>query len=109
MKFLKFYNDGADDSIISFYAEKFGVEKVVMEIIFAKGYKTEQQIKDFLNPMSLPFKDPFLLSGMEQCVSKIKDAADKKKNVLIFGDYDVDGISATAVMIKTLKTHNNEK
>ena len=107
MKFIKFYNEGANDSIISQFAKKFDIDKVVMEIIYSKGYKTEKEISDFLNPLSLPFENPFLLSGMTECVEKIKKAVSEKKKILIFGDYDVDGISATAVMLKTLKKNGN--
>ena len=103
MKFIKFYNEGAEDSIISQFAKKFDVDKIVMEIIYAKGYRTEKEISDFLNPLDLPFENPFLLSGMTDCVNKIKKAVFEKKKILIFGDYDVDGISATSVMLKTLK------
>lgn len=102
MKFIKFYNEGANDSIISQFAKKFDIDKTVMEIIYAKGYRTEKEISDFLNPLALAFEDPFLLSGMFECVKKIKQAVVQKKKILIFGDYDVDGISATAVMLKTL-------
>lgn len=103
MKFIKFYNDGADDAIISQFAQKFNIDKRVMEIIYSKGYKTEQQVQSFLEPLNQPFINPFDLSGMKECVDIILDATKKQKDILIFGDYDVDGISATSIMIKTLK------
>lgn len=107
MKFIKFYNDGANDTIISQLAEKFGLDKIVMEIIFSKGYRTEKEISDFLHPNNLPFVNPYLMKGMKECVEKIKLAVKEKKKILIFGDYDVDGVSATAVMLKTLAKMGN--
>lgn len=49
------------------------------------------------------FHDPFLFEDMEKAVQRIKQAIDSKKSILIFGDYDVDGISGTAILIHTLK------
>lgn len=103
MKFIKFYNDGADDAIISQFAQRFNIDKRVMEIIYSKGYKTEQQVQCFLEPLNQSFVDPYDLEGMKECVSVILDAVKKQKDILIFGDYDVDGISATSIMLKTLK------
>ena len=107
MKFIKFYDDEPDDIIISQYAQKFGINEIVMRIIFSKGYKTEEQISEFLYPTKQGFKDPFLMLGMKECVEKIKQAVSENKKILVFGDYDVDGVSATAIMLKTLKKLGN--
>lgn len=107
MKLIKFFNDGADDAIISHYSEQFKIHKKVMEIIYSKGYKTQEAISSFLTPTKLPFVDPYKLFGMQQCVDKIKSAVENNKDILIFGDYDVDGISATAIMLQTLKLMGN--
>ncbi len=103
MKLIKFYNDGASSTIISQFADQFNIDKNVMEIIYSKGYRTSEEISNFLSPQSQPFVDPFLLSGMKDCCDKIKKAVECKKDILIFGDYDVDGISATSIMLITLK------
>ena len=103
MKFIKFYNDGADSAIISQFAQKFNIDKRVMEIIYSKGYKTEQAVQCFLEPLNQSFIDPYDLDGMKECVAVVLDAVKKQKDILIFGDYDVDGISATSIMLKTLK------
>ena len=84
MKFIKFYNEGAKDSIISQFEKRFNIDKTVMEIIYAKGYTTEKEISDFLNPLDLAFENPFLLAGMSECVEKIKQAVAQKKKILIF-------------------------
>ncbi len=107
MKLIKFFNDGADDAVISHFAEEFKINKKVMEIIYSKGYKTKEAISNFLMPTKLPFVDPYKLSGMQQCVEKIRQAVFDNKDILVFGDYDVDGISATAIMLQTLKIMGN--
>lgn len=102
MNLIKYYNVSANSTLILEYAKKFNVDPKVMEIIFSKGYTTPEKISAFLTPTKQSFVDPFKLSGMEQCVQKIKDAVSNNKRILIFGDYDVDGMSATAIMIKML-------
>lgn len=103
MKLIKFYNDGADGTVISSLAQKFGVNKKVIEIAYSRGYKTEGDLQVFFNPTNQNYYDPFLLSGMKEAVEKITWYASNKKDILIFGDYDVDGMSATAIMLKMLK------
>lgn len=107
MKLIQFYNDGADSTVISKLSNKFNIDKHVMEIIYSKGYRTEEDISTFLSPLNQKFVNPFLLSGMKECVEKIKLAVSQNKKILIFGDYDVDGISATAIMLKTLARLGN--
>jgi single-stranded-DNA-specific exonuclease len=51
----------------------------------------------------LPFHDPYLFSDMEKAVSRIGEAVEKKERVIIFGDYDVDGITATSILVHTLQ------
>ena len=106
MNLIKYYNDSANSTLILKYANQFNVDPKVMEIILSKGYTTENEIQKFLTPTEQSFVDPFLLSGMEECVNKIKQAIQQKKRILIFGDYDVDGMSATAIMLKLLAKFN---
>ena len=108
MKLIKFYNDGADGTVISELSKQFDLDKRVMEVIYSKGYHTKDEIAKFLSPLEQNYVDPFLLSGMRDCADKIKKAAQEGKKILIFGDYDVDGMSATAIMIKLLKKLGNE-
>lgn len=106
MKFIKFFNDSQDSAIIESFASEFNLDKTVMEIIYSKGYKSREEISKFLTPLNQPFEDSLKLSGMVDCVKKIREAIKNNKRILIFGDYDVDGLSATAVMLKTLKKMN---
>lgn len=100
MKLLKYYDGSISASFIQECSVKFGLPKIAMELIVSRGYDTEEKIKDFLHPSI--FHDPFKLHDMDRLIARIKKAIETKERVLIFGDYDVDGISATAIMIKTL-------
>ena len=99
MIFRKFFNKNAELSTI--FAEKFNLSKNTIELILSRGFSTEEEIAEFLNPGKL--LDPFLIDGMKELIDRIKIARDLKDKVLIFGDYDVDGVSATAIMLKALK------
>ncbi len=98
MIFRKFFNKDADKTL--FFAEKFNLSPRIMELILSRGLSTEEEIAEFLNPTCLA--DPFLLKGMKELVDRIKLAKELGDRVLIFGDYDVDGVSATAIMVKAL-------
>ncbi len=97
MIFKKFFNEGADK--VQYFAEKYNLSPRVSELILARGIK-EDEIEEYLHPSIM--HNPFLLKGMRQLIDRVKLAKELKDKVLIFGDYDVDGVSATAIMIKAL-------
>ncbi|MGI5842270.1 MAG: single-stranded-DNA-specific exonuclease RecJ [Christensenellales bacterium] len=106
MKFLKYYDKGIKDAVISDFSLKFGLDKKIIKLIVARGYTTEAEIQNFLNPSFDHLNDPFKLKNMDKALERIFEAIAKKERILIFGDYDVDGVSATAIMIKTFEKLN---
>ncbi len=76
--------------------------KIVAQIIANKAL-SDEKIKIFLEPTRDNFYDPFLLPDMEKAVDRIIDAIQNKEKVIIFGDYDVDGITSTTVLKKFLE------
>lgn len=89
-----------DEKNVEKLSEKFNIFPLVANILVARGYDTEEKIYNFLNPNLKQLHNPFLLKNMDILCEKIKIALSKKQRVLIFGDYDVDGISATAILYK---------
>jgi single-stranded-DNA-specific exonuclease len=78
--------------------------KIVLQLLYNRGIKTEGEIEKFLNPdYERDLYDPFLMKDMDKAVIRIKKAIDNKEKIVIYGDYDVDGVTATAVLYKTLK------
>ena len=88
-------------------AEKFEISMLTAQIIANKGLNDEQ-IGIFLEPTRDNFYDPFLLPDMEKGVLRILEAIKNKENVVIFGDYDVDGITSTTVLKKFLEDRGLE-
>ncbi len=67
-------------------------------LLYRRGYITAESVKAFLTPSKARFHDPFLLGGMREAVERIAEARDAGETVLIFGDYDADGISAASIL-----------
>ena len=83
-----------------------GLSYNTTSILVNRGYNTKEKIEKFLNPTEKDLIDPFLLDNMNKVVAKILDAVEKRKRILIFGDYDVDGISAVAILYKYFEKKN---
>ncbi len=99
MIFRKFFNK--DASLTDELAKEFNVLPETMYLILSRGFSTREEISAYLSMGEL--LDPFLISGMKELCDRIELAKKMGDRILIFGDYDVDGISATAIMLKTLK------
>ncbi len=76
---------------------------IISQILTVRGYKTKAQIEAFLNPdYDEHLHDPFLLKDMDKAVARIITALDKNENIVIFGDYDIDGLTATTLLMDYL-------
>lgn len=79
------------------------LEKGVKEDIYDRLLKKRGILKNELSPRYEELIDPFLLPDMEVGVNRIVEAIERQERIIIYGDYDVDGVSASAVMYETLK------
>ena len=91
-----------DENRINEIARDFSLHKETAGILYSRGIKTDEELSAFLRPGWKRFKDPFLLKGMSNAVERIKQAVEGEETVVVYGDYDVDGISATALLTKAL-------
>ncbi|MBQ9486097.1 MAG: single-stranded-DNA-specific exonuclease RecJ [Clostridia bacterium] len=82
---------------------KCGILKDTARLLYARGVNEVSSVKRFLAPGKALFLDPFGLSGMREAVNRIKAAKDENQTVLVFGDYDADGICATVILCGCLK------
>lgn len=78
--------------------EEFGLSRLLSTIIVNKGLKTKQEIEVFLNPTRNDFHDPYLMPDMQIAVDRIVQAIENQEKVIIYGDYDVDGITSITVL-----------
>ena len=84
-------------------AATLDVSELTAKILYNRGVRDAQSAKNFLEPETAPFYDPFLMLGMREAVDRIKKALDAQEKICIYGDYDVDGMSASVILIRTLK------
>lgn len=81
---------------------KYNVSELLAKVLVNRGITTDNEIEIFLNPKRNNFHDPFLMPDMEKSVERIIKAIKDKEKVIIYGDYDVDGITSTTVLKKFL-------
>lgn len=82
-----------------------GLQPIVARLLAQRGITTEAALRHFFNATTEDLHDPFLMMGMEKAVSRIKAAIDNGEKIMIFGDYDVDGTTATALFYLFLSRH----
>lgn len=84
-------------------AELHDFQPYLRQILFNRNVRTAQEAIEYLN-CSAPLADPFLLTGMDRAVERLWRAIDESEPVAIYGDYDVDGVTATAMMVQVLRS-----
>ena len=89
-------------------SEKNNVSELFAKILVNREITEEKQIETFLNPTRNDFYDPFLMPDMEKAVERILKAIENKEKVIIYGDYDVDGITSITVLKKFLSERGLE-
>jgi len=81
------------------------INPIVLQLLFNRQINTQKKIDEFLNPdYGQDTHDPFLFNDMEKAVKRILTAIEKEEKIVVYGDYDADGVSSSAVMVETLKT-----
>lgn len=75
---------------------------LVANLLVNRGLDTAESVKKFLNPDE-EFHHPFLLHDMDICVERIFQAIRNRERMVVYGDYDADGVTSTYVLLKTLR------
>ena len=84
-------------------SKMFGLSPAVCLLMIQRGIITEQDVRQFLNPSLRDLYDPFLYPDMQKAVDRLNRALGNKERILIYGDYDVDGTTAVALVYKFLE------
>ena len=103
-KKCEFYNP--NEKKVKEISEKFNVSELLATVLLNRNIIKDEDVKLFLNPTRKDFHDPYLMPDMEKAVNRIITAIDKKEKTIIYGDYDVDGITSITVLSKFLKERN---
>lgn len=76
---------------------------ILRQILFNRGYATDAEARSFLRAEPGFNTDPFQMTGMQQAVERIRFAIQNNEPIAVYGDYDVDGVTATALLVETLQ------
>src|SRR4051794_26946730 len=84
-------------------ARVLGVSPILAALLIARGYDDESSAQSFLTPHHTQIHEPCLMLGMREAVARLQQAIERHERILIYGDYDVDGTTGTAVLLRALK------
>ena len=84
-------------------SEEIGISPVLCRLLHKRGVRTAAEAKKFFRPSLLDLHDPFLMDGMDAAVNRINKALGRKERILVYGDYDVDGTTAVALVYRFLQ------
>ena len=90
---------------VNHLAQALNVEDFVATLLIQRGIETFEDAKNFFRPSLEHLHDPFLMKDMDKAVSRIESAIENHENILVFGDYDVDGTTAVSLVSSYLKSH----
>ena len=79
---------------------------ILRQILFNRGYATEPEARAYLNAKADFDTDPFQMTGMRTVVDRIRSALKNNESIAVYGDYDVDGVTATALLVQGLQILN---
>lgn len=88
---------------VRYLSRSASISPVFAQVLINRGVKTAADIDDFLYPSLTSLSDPFELSSMRTAVERVKIAVLRRERILVHGDYDADGLTATAIMVQALR------
>lgn len=83
-------------------SQRIGTTPFTAALLLHRGIESDEAARDFLHPEKQPFHDPFRMQDMEKAVERIERAIAEKERIVVYGDYDVDGITATSLLCRSL-------
>ena len=83
-------------------AQRVGIHPVLGKLLLDRGLREPQEVKRFFKPQLTDLYDPFLMNDMQRAVGRLNAAMARKERIMIYGDYDVDGCTAVALVYKFL-------
>ncbi len=84
-------------------SKRAGVSRVLAELLLRAGLTDSDTAAEFLQPALAALNDPFLLRNLEAAATRLRQAIAQREQVVVLGDYDVDGVSSTALLVMMLR------
>ena len=78
-------------------------KSLIKRLLISRGIKTDDEIKEFLNPLEMTITSPDVFTDMQKTIERLSRAIENNETIIIYGDFDADGVTSTSVLYKTLK------
>lgn len=98
-----------DNQVVRSLSESLGIDEILANLLVQRGITTYDEAKNFFRPSLEHLHDPFLMKDMDKAVDRLQKAMNDGEKILIYGDYDVDGTTAVALIYTYLKNFINKK
>ena len=92
-----------EDADFTKIAKKAGLGPEVARLLFERGIQDQESLKKFLEPSLEDLHDPYLLHDMDKAVERIRQAIEEGENILVYGDYDADGMTSASIVKESLE------
>ena len=93
------------EEIVNRLSKELGVETIIAALLVQRGIETFDEAKHFFRPQLSDLNNPFLMKDMDKAVERIEQAIANEENILVNGDYDVDGTTSVALLSSYLKSY----
>ncbi len=97
-----------ESSKVEHLAQALGVDKAIANLLVQRGIETFDEAKDFFRPSLEDLHYPFLMKDMDKAILRIEKALEADEMILVYGDYDVDGTTAVALVYTFLKSFHDK-
>ncbi len=94
----------ADPGLVRALSNRTGLPALLVKVLVSRGFVNPDEIKRFIKPSIKTLHDPMLLPDMDKAVKRIICARTSREKVIVYGDYDVDGITATSILYSFLNS-----
>lgn len=98
----------ADPAVVSRLSAELGIDTVLASLLVQRGVTTFEQARSFFRPSLDSLHDPFLMKDMDKAVARVEKAVREGQKILVYGDYDVDGTTAVALVYSFLRELTNK-
>ncbi|HTY08518.1 MAG TPA: single-stranded-DNA-specific exonuclease RecJ [Candidatus Edwardsbacteria bacterium] len=96
------YPATGNEALVNQLAASLGISPLIARLLLTRGVAQAAEARQFLKPQLADLHDPFLLPDMARAIDRLDEALRQGQRIMVYGDYDVDGITATALLLKGL-------
>ena len=97
------FSPQVEDADFTKIAKSAGLSSEVACLLYQRGIRDESSLKKFLEPSLEDLHDPYLLHDMDKAVDRIRQAIERGELILVYGDYDADGVTSVSLMMDVLR------